>query len=1297
MPLLEFHWSRRSIFSGLAFIAMLILFSDNASAQLLESPGRIWSIHGEQSYCPDQRFRLSTVKVHDVQNGFELQALAFPDSSGNSAQVLTGLAFDTTRRVVWYTLNVPTCTTPGAGDGFIYRRTASGSGPVTTIPAPGGAGGPGISSLDYDPEEDVLWAAVLQPINGQSVFYKINPTNGNVLKTISIAATLTSQGVPQPNDTLAIARPADLNGAKVLLTDAGLNQTPALYAVDVNNGAILKSYPIQNLGRIKVDLDTGDLLFGNSTLTGYVINDIGPAPYTSFGKGSLNIQDDFSAPVFTLRDFAIEPLTCDDPTIPRPAPETINNQHGWSMRVEVTDRDGLVVRDVRLGHRYMAEQISVPYYTLQTSAFPLQRAELKPDSNDASARSRLVNYYVTSDVEKVVIEATYIVDRIPAASRSCLHITQRYEFYDSNGGACEPSATLPCSRFKPVVKYAFLGKNRETLQSINIVQRHHFQVDGTSRNAAATFRDCDDAPSASCFATSGNPVFEKSINPILTEMFSPVIRNGQDLHAWDNFHQTRMNTIDEPGFDILHLRRKPGCPECVHVHWRWGASLGAEFGGGSLLIPLGSHQDLDFAVVRYHSGEEHPDNYIGLLDNHEAIAHAFTVSEDPIIRSYDPEDVVFYYAATGHQVQDAFFIHNGFFNPAFGNVTHHAGAVDVTFQNVFMTGQTTADPIDPASVGTLPPGYIAYNNLAYNVATDAIVSGPYRFAVNIPRPNDPTLIPNLRILHSEFGSLVDRTDQQMIPASSRFRVNIVIPPGPSPTISLTATVESLGKFVVAVQFDRAPVVRCKDVTLTADNSCAASITAGDIDDGSSDPDGDTVTLTVDSTGPFSPGQHTVTLTASDNHGVSSSCTATVTVEDRTPPSITACASDKTLSANSTGQAAIPNLTSEVSATDGCTASSGLNISQSPAAGTLVGLGVTTVTITVMDTASNRATCITNVTVVDTTPPVITTCAVPLTAAAGSNCQTAIPDVTGAVSATDNCTAPGALAVTQSPAAGTLVGPGSTAVTITVKDGAGNQATCATTVAVIDSTPPVITSCPAPITTTAGSNCQAAVPNVITAVSATDNCTSPSALTVTQNPAAGTPVGIGATTITITVKDAANNSSTCTTSFTVNGSPLTALGTARVWIGLKNSDDVGTKFDLLAEVLKNGAVVGSGQINDVTGGSSGFNNAVLDTINLAMSAPLSLCSGDSLGIRLSVRVAATSGHVSGTARLWFNDSAANSRFGATVGGVTGDYFLLDGFALNVAAGTGPRRTIDVTVNRNVGGNPFKPFGTWSKSF
>ncbi len=168
--------------------------------------------------------------------------------------------------------------------------------------------------------------------------------------------------------------------------------------------------------------------------------------------------------------------------------------------------------------------------------------------------------------------------------------------------------------------------------------------------------------------------------------------------------------------------------------------------------------------------------------------------------------------------------------------------------------------------------------------------------------------------------------------------------------------------------------------------------------------------------------------------------------------------------------------------------------------------------------------------------------------------------------------------------------------------------------------------------------------------------------------------------------------------------LTALGPGKFWIGLKNSDDVGARFDLLAEALKNGVVVGSGQLNNVPGGSSGFNNAVLRTIDLALSGPVEFFPGDTLSFRLSVRITAVGGHSSGTARLWYNGSAidsgpkrdAGSRFGATIGCETADRFLRSGFALKTTAGSS-RAFIDVFVNRKTGGNPFKPFGTWSKTF
>src|SRR5207244_2705120 len=101
----------------------------------------------------------------------------------------------------------------------------------------------------------------------------------------------------------------------------------------------------------------------------------------------------------------------------------------------------------------------------------------------------------------------------------------------------------------------------------------------------------------------------------------------------------------------------------------------------------------------------------------------------------------------------------------------------------------------------------------------------------------------------------------------------------------------------------------------------------------------------------------------------------------------------------------------------------------------------------------------------------------------------------------------------------------------VTDAAGNTATCSFTVTVNDSEPPVI-SCPAPTSASADAGCQAAVPNVLSGVTASDNCSGTNGITFSQSPAAGTQVGLGAHTITVTATDEAGNSATCTTTFTV---------------------------------------------------------------------------------------------------------------------------------------------------------------------
>src|SRR5207244_10530910 len=128
--------------------------------------------------------------------------------------------------------------------------------------------------------------------------------------------------------------------------------------------------------------------------------------------------------------------------------------------------------------------------------------------------------------------------------------------------------------------------------------------------------------------------------------------------------------------------------------------------------------------------------------------------------------------------------------------------------------------------------------------------------------------------------------------------------------------------------------------------------------------------------------------------------------------------------------------------------------------------------------------------------------------ADANCQAAVPNVLANVVASDSCTAANQLTLSQNPTAGTLVDRGPHTIVVTVKDASGNSATANVSFTVVDTTAPSILSVPDPLTASADANCQAAVPNVLANVSASDNCTPANQLTLSQNPTAGRRVGSG---------------------------------------------------------------------------------------------------------------------------------------------------------------------------------------------
>lgn len=182
-----------------------------------------------------------------------------------------------------------------------------------------------------------------------------------------------------------------------------------------------------------------------------------------------------------------------------------------------------------------------------------------------------------------------------------------------------------------------------------------------------------------------------------------------------------------------------------------------------------------------------------------------------------------------------------------------------------------------------------------------------------------------------------------------------------------------------------------------------------------------------------------------------------------------------------------------------------------------------------------------------------------------------------------------------------------------------------------------------------------------------------------------------------VEDKVPAAEAATTVARAGSAQLTTLGPATAWIGLRNSDDVGTTLDLTAQVSRDGTVIGSGHVNGVPAGSSGFHNARLDSMSLSLAAPVDAGSGTTLGITIAARISCSRrGHRSGTARLWFGDRGAGSDFSATIGGVATSYYLVGHSGLSTTAGTGPRSSRDAVLDSRIAcpGRPFTPFGTWS---
>jgi hypothetical protein len=149
------------------------------------------------------------------------------------------------------------------------------------------------------------------------------------------------------------------------------------------------------------------------------------------------------------------------------------------------------------------------------------------------------------------------------------------------------------------------------------------------------------------------------------------------------------------------------------------------------------------------------------------------------------------------------------------------------------------------------PGPLYWNTFGLDPATVASVT-----------VNGVTYTPDRQNLMSYFGGF------NLSPGQIATVQNSICDPSRAPLVS-------------------APQARCRDVTLTtsATGCTATGLTTAQVDNGSFDPNGLPITLSLDRTGPFTVGTTPVTLTVSDGT-FTTPCIANITVVDQTRPTIT---------------------------------------------------------------------------------------------------------------------------------------------------------------------------------------------------------------------------------------------------------------------------------------------------------------------------------------------------------------------------------------------------------------------------
>ncbi len=316
--------------------------------------------------------------------------------------------------------------------------------------------------------------------------------------------------------------------------------------------------------------------------------------------------------------------------------------------------------------------------------------------------------------------------------------------------------------------------------------------------------------------------------------------------------------------------------------------------------------------------------------------------------------------------------------------------------------------------------------------------------------------------------------------------------------------------IVTIVDNIAPIALAQNITVYLNNAGNASITASQIDNGSNDACGVTLSVSPNTFACANVGNNTVTLTVTDANGNTSTTTSIVNVVDNIAPIISA--QNISINLNAAGTASITASQVNNGTSDAC----GVSFSVSPNTFNCTNVGNNTVTLTATDVNGNTSTTTAIVTVTDVTAPVVATQNIIVNLNASGTASITASQVDNGSS--DVC---GIASMSVSPNTFTCANVGNNTVTLTVTDVNSNVSTSTATVTIVDNIAPIALAQNITVYLNNAGNAS------ITASQIDNGSNDACGVTLSVSPNTFACANVGNNTVTLTVTDANNNVSTTT--------------------------------------------------------------------------------------------------------------------------------------------------------------------------